>query len=140
MPHRIRLRGPWEFDSATNCFTRRFHQPTGLSPTTRVWLVLNEVSTGEANSDEAGADEANPLARIELNGQTVGQAIPGRSARFDITAFIKPQNLLSITLPHPPAQVKASPDGPLSLVSLKLVSLKLVSLKLVSLEIEETSA
>jgi hypothetical protein len=105
MPHRIRLRGPWELDSATNCFTRRFHQPTGLSPTTRVWLVI---------------DEANTLARIELNGTALGQAIPGHSARFDITASLKPQNLLAIALVALQPDAKTQADGPVGLVSLEI--------------------
>ena len=83
MPHRIRLRGPWEYESLTYCFTRRFHQPTGLTAASRVWLVI---------------DEADSHARVELNGQILGDVAPRTPARFEITAHLKPQNLISIRM------------------------------------------
>ena len=105
MPHRIRLRGPWESESLTRRFTRRFHQPTGLIAATHVRLVIAE----------AAAD-----ARIELNGKEIGAAVAGQPARFDITQLLQPNNLLAITLTDPHPAAKSSHGSPLGLVSLEI--------------------
>ncbi len=84
---------------------RRFHQPTGLTAATLVCLVIEELNTP---------------AQIELNGTTIGQALAGQTARLDITAYLKPQNLLAITLTDPQPQVKSSAEGPFGLVSLEI--------------------
>src|SRR5262245_45692678 len=107
LPHRIRLRGPWEFDSLTHCFTRRFHQPTGLTAATHVWLVI---------------DEAEANARIELNGKEIGAAIASQPARFDITANLQANNLLAITLTDSRPAAKSPHGSPLGLVALEIES------------------
>ena len=104
MPHRIRLRGPWEYDSLMHCFTRRFHQPTGLTAASRVWLVI---------------EEAAAAVRVELNGIAIGEA-DGQTARFDISAHLQPQNLLAITLMAPPEPTKNPSEGGVGLVSLEI--------------------
>jgi len=105
LPHRIRLRGPWEHDSLTNCFSRRFHQPTGLTAATRVWLVI---------------DECTASAQIELNGNEIGAAIAGHPARFDITGNLQPNNLLAITPPDPQPAAKSPHGCPIGLVALEI--------------------
>ena len=86
--HTIRLREPWRHERAafgTDVFERRFHQPTGLDATSRVWLAV--------------ADLDSP-ARIELNGQLVAE-IDSRShsaSRSDITSLLQPSNALTVTL------------------------------------------
>src|SRR5262245_39757194 len=105
LPHRIRLRGPWEHDSLANCFSRRFHQPTGLTAATRVWLVI---------------DECTASAQIVLNGNEIGAAICSRPARFDITADLQPNNLLAITLTDPQSAAKSPHGSPIGLVELEI--------------------
>lgn len=105
LPHRIRLRGPWEHDSLTNCFSRRFHQPTGLTTATRVWLVI---------------DECAASAHIELNGNEIGAAIAGQPARFDLTRDLQPNNLLAITLSDPQLAAKNPHGSPIGLVMLEI--------------------
>ena len=86
MPHTIRLRGPWEYDHLTNRFTRRFHRPTGLTATSRVWLVVKS---------------ADSPARVDLNGQILGEITPRCPARFEITSNLGSQNLISIIVARP---------------------------------------
>ena len=105
MPHRIRLRGPWEHNSLTNCFSRGFHRPTGLTAATRVWLVI---------------DECTASAQIELNGKEIGAAIAGQPARFDITTELQPNNLLAITLTDLQPAAKSPHGSPIGLVALEI--------------------
>jgi len=86
--HTIRLRSRWEIEplegNQVRC-TRRFHQPTGLEASSRVWLVIDDIGApGEAT----------------LNGRLLG-LIEGQevtAARFDITAHLQPGNVLAIRL------------------------------------------
>jgi hypothetical protein len=105
LPHRIRLRGPWDCDPQRQCFTRRFHQPTGLTAETQVWLVI---------------DQASAAARIELNGTTLGQAHVGQAIRWEITADMKPHNLLAITFTDPPPVTTNPTDDLIGQVSLEI--------------------
>ena len=107
MPHIIRLRGPWEFestDSAVRC-TRRFHCPTGLTAESWVWLVIEDVQSA---------------ASVSLNGDDCGQIDSSRCpARFDITGRLQPQNLLAITV-RSTGKMPAPPEGLLGLVRLEI--------------------
>jgi hypothetical protein len=80
-PHIIRLREPWAVrsDHETATFSRRFHAPTGLTPATRVDLVLEGLSAE---------------ALVLLNGAELSSATPVR--RHDIRALLKRDNLLEI--------------------------------------------
>ena len=86
MPHRIRLRGPWEYEPLTRCFTRRFHRPTSLTATSRVWLVVTT---------------ADSPVRVNLNSQILGEITPRCAARFEITSNLGSQNLISIIVARP---------------------------------------
>lgn len=76
-------------------FTRTFHKPTGLSPTSHVWLLVDEVDWH---------------AVVTLNGRLLGELVAsGESAaegnycpaRFDITADLLPLNRLAIKVTAP---------------------------------------
>jgi hypothetical protein len=77
-------------------FTRRFHRPTGLEATSRVWLVIGDVDW---------------QAEVSLNDYVLGTAVCSQSsdtqqaikcpARFDITTVLSPQNRLSIVVTSP---------------------------------------
>ena len=100
--HTIRLRGPWQSQSLAGGmlrFERRFHQPTGLDAASRVWLAIAE---------------ADSQARIELNGQFLGEVDSGSHApaRFEITSLVKPQNLLSVSVTSPRPDESTSTQPP----------------------------
>ena len=102
-PHTIRLRGPWNVQldeqrqslawpdeispwlksAAGQSITleRRFHRPTGLAGSTRLWLVC---------------DLGRRDAAVALNDQPLGTLAD--ATRFDITARVAESNLLRITL------------------------------------------
>lgn len=90
MAHSIRLREPWEREAlgaegGGPCkYSRGFHKPTGLEAGSRVWLVVDELA-GEVE--------------VRVNGQKLGRIEPGcYPARFDITAALKANNLVEITV------------------------------------------
>ena len=89
--HTIRLRGQWEMEplerEQLRC-TRRFHCPTGLDDSSRVWLVI---------------DDLNAAAEVTLNDQPLQPIVlpPATAVRYDITAALKPGNLLAIRLTSP---------------------------------------
>src|SRR5204863_1246889 len=94
------LRGPWEYEllqrEGTARFTRRFHRPTGLDAASRVWLAIDDVDWH---------------ASVMLNDRSLGQIVSAQSlaqpnthrcpVRFEITADLQPQNVLSITVSSP---------------------------------------
>jgi hypothetical protein len=86
LPHRIRLRGPWEYDAPAGRYARRFHRPSGLTAASRVWLVIDEAESG---------------ARVDLNGQVLGEVTAPTATRFEVTPHLKPQNLISIVVSGP---------------------------------------
>ncbi len=108
-PHRIRLRGPWEYDAGEAHgklalpaplgesplaghagavrFTRRFGYPGRIDAGERAWLVLEGL---------AGR------AVVLLNGKELGSA--SGEAEFDVTALLQPRNALAIEMPGLPAQ------------------------------------
>jgi beta-galactosidase/beta-glucuronidase len=90
MPHVIRLRGPWECEAVGGDgrgafrYARRFHQPTGLTAGSKVWLVVEGVE-GDAE--------------VRVNGQGVGKIKAEEDAkRFEIMGKLRPHNLLEITV------------------------------------------
>jgi hypothetical protein len=101
-PHRIRLRGPWEYDAgeahgklalpaATPLagavrFSRRFGYPGRIDGDERVWLVLDGL--------------AGP-ATVALNGTELGSA--RGDAEFDVTSRLQPRNEVAVTLSDLPA-------------------------------------
>ena len=93
MPHLIRLREPWErepLDEGAVRFTRRFHRPTGLDESSRVWLVI---------------DTAGSSAAVTLNDRPL-RRFNDCPSRFEITAELVPQNVLIIDV-SPPAILDA---------------------------------
>jgi hypothetical protein len=104
-PHRIRLRGPWEYEAVGAApargrlslpgalagtplaehagpvrFTRRFGYPGRIDADERVWLLIE------------GLDSA---ATVRLNGADLGAATPDG---FDITSLLAARNELTIEL------------------------------------------
>src|SRR5438067_5673247 len=102
-PHRIRLRGPWEYSDPSGIWppgrltmpaalpehagpvrlVRRFGAPGRLDSDERVWLVVEGLTAP---------------ARIALNGSDLG------GAEQDVTALLRPRNELVIELSAAPAQ------------------------------------
>jgi hypothetical protein len=110
-PHRIRLRGPWEYETAGAApargklplpgplagtplashpgpvrLSRRFGYPGRIDPDERVWLLIEGLSVP---------------ATVELNGADLGQA---GSDGFDVTARLLPRNEVAVTLTVEPGQ------------------------------------
>lgn len=103
-PHVIRLRGRWEYAAETPGgtvrgnfdasgdwlaglpafsvvrFSRRFHRPTGLSPGTRVRLVVSGTSAE---------------TQVSLNGEVLPPAATGP---VEIAALLQSSNQLELTL------------------------------------------
>ena len=111
-PHRIRLRGPWEYEvlrgaagrgkltmpaplSATPLadhagpvrFSRRFGYPGHIDPGERVWLLIEGLAAP---------------ATVTLNGADLGTATD--NGAFDVTALLGPRNELTIERPIAPGQ------------------------------------
>jgi hypothetical protein len=96
--HAIRLRDPWQrqsLDDGGIQLTRLFHRPTGLDEASRVWLVIEEIVGG---------------GQVTLNDRLIGHVLSQQNtavrgdeiccpARFEITPYLQPANLLSIKLP-----------------------------------------
>jgi hypothetical protein len=92
-PHRIRLRGPWERESADGQtrHRRHFHWPSQIQAHERVWLTW----TGGRDS-----------AQLSLNGTLLGARARG-AFEHDVTALVARRNALVI-------EVEAgSGEGPL---------------------------
>ncbi len=82
--HVIRLRAPWEssLQGTRRILRRHFHSPTGLTPQSRVLLVLRDLLG----------------AQVSLNDQPLSSQSEGR---FEISALLQPRNLLAIELESP---------------------------------------
>ncbi len=84
MPHIIRLREPWEREWLAGGvrIKRQFNWLAEPDPTERIWLIIGP---------------AAPMS-VTLNGAplTCGE---GQPAQFDITALLRPRNLVAIDLP-----------------------------------------
>jgi len=87
--------------------TRKFNCPTNLDPGERVWLVCEGYQ--------------HPF-KVALNDQSLGHVAAFRAAaRFDITAELRPHNLLAIVVELPPdAQPPAGPHDLLGEVRLEI--------------------
>ena len=105
MPHTIRLRGPWEQEPLQDGrvrWTRRFHEPTGLSESSRVWLVF---------------EDAGNQSEMSLHGRplTSEHKQASRPEGHEITTLLQPLNTLTITIPVatvlPSARLEID-DGP----------------------------
>jgi hypothetical protein len=115
--HIIRLRGPWRWEVVEQIapaepaavssgrqhqpadwadilggsfrgavrYRRVFHEPTGLEPDQRVWLVVTGVRSH---------------AKVELDGQLLGEAQGDKPAEFPIAAHLRPTCELAITVTH----------------------------------------
>lgn len=125
--HRIRLLGPWEFSweettagapppvtagttampsdwrslfeaaAGTALFRRRFHCPSNLGPHERVWLVCTGVR-GRGTilfNDEPRASFASDGGAVEC----------------DLTAHLKPFNVVGLRVSVAPTETDASPCG-----------------------------
>lgn len=112
-PHRIRLRGPWNWDALGSdrvlasgkaimpaamaeltpsavveqlrC-QRRFGYPGRIDSHERVWVLAQGLSAAAA---------------INLNGTLLGLVEPRRSAAFDATTLLQARNVLDINLAGP---------------------------------------
>ena len=116
--HSIRLRGPWELYLPGKAepqriempatwqtllaltsqaplpsparLLRRFGQPTGITPTDRLQLVI---------------ESSAAACQVELNDQPLGSIAPSEQFRsFDVTALVRPRNELQIMLQIPPRE------------------------------------
>lgn len=125
--HVIRLRGPWEYEPLARAmqidtaewqlqaidlppagrvsvpanwgetlglnfmgrvrYVRRFGKPTGLSPSEAIWLAV---------------DGVDAFASVSLNNQAIGE-VPGPEshARFNVTEYLKPRNILVLEIEKP---------------------------------------
>ena len=84
--HRIRLRKPWISQRQPGGVTwlRRFGCPTGVGPTDRLWLVIENLS-------HAGT--------ASLNGALLGALLAAPAAgRFDVTEKLEARNKLCLDL------------------------------------------
>lgn len=128
--HRIRLRGPWQFEwlsssvrepasgrislpadwrdlfgteSGQVCFRRKFNRPTNLEPGTDVNLVFEGVGG---------------TATVKLNGQSLESQT--KSHRYRITEHLAPSNELQVDLQFDPTETP-EPGGLWGLVVLEIV-------------------
>jgi hypothetical protein len=78
-PHRIRLRGAWEFEPAQGRarFRRRFGYPGRIDAYERVWLTF------------AGVGDR---AWVSLNGVALGEHAGPGVFDFEVTALLRPRN------------------------------------------------
>ena len=133
--HRIRLRGPWRYESLSAeitdpasgrvplpgawqelfgevagrvRFSRTFHRPTNLEPGSRVHLVFEGLG---------GA------AEISLNGRKIGESANGTAAedslRIEVTERLNPHNELQVDVQYDPTE-SATPGGLWGLVVLEI--------------------
>lgn len=104
-PHRIRLRRPWrhEVEAARARYVRTFNRPSGLTPSTRVMLVvwglpltvvvsLNGQRLTAASISDAGSDDPGQL-------------------RFDLGALLEAHNALMIEVRRVPGDAEALAPG-----------------------------
>lgn len=108
-PHRIRLRGPWEYrgeesasprritmpcrwrDLGVEASTvrvqcqRRFGLPRQLDPYERVWLVF---------------ETATAIQSVDLNAHLLARGT-ATSCEFDVTEFLRDRNLLTLEVSNP---------------------------------------
>jgi hypothetical protein len=94
MPHIIRLREPWERERLADGslrLMRRFHRPTGLDETSRVWLVVE-------NLDGAAEVSLNDrvLGRLSGGQKPSDDAVTKAQARIEITQSLRPHNMIAI--------------------------------------------
>lgn len=108
-PHRIRLRGPWEYQpltpregtvgrmtmpcrwgdgglasfAGTVRFLRRFHWPSAIDPLERIWLTLAGV-TGSAD--------------LSLNEHPLAPPPETESFELEVTRFLQARNVLRVDL------------------------------------------
>jgi hypothetical protein len=112
--HRIRLVGPWEWaavpvlDVASwrklrlpedwaslpdvpgkAAFRRRFHSPTGLGPSDRVFVMID--THGDLNEVRLNRRQLKCIPSVQLGSI---------SRAFEITSALEEHNLLEITLPR----------------------------------------
>jgi hypothetical protein len=77
-------------------FTRRFNRPTGLDRGSRVWLVIDDIDW-----QAAAALNDRLCGEVISSGASEVSDAQRCPARFDITAELLPQNLLSIAVSSP---------------------------------------
>jgi hypothetical protein len=98
IPHRIRLRKPWQIHVTENgvLWRRRFGRPTGLQSRDTVWLVIEGVPAA-----------SSVRLNDELLGRIVGQPMAGR---FDVTGRLRQRNVLAllVQVADRPAQAATS--------------------------------
>lgn len=133
--HRIRLKGPWEFEwlggppiaapatgrvtmpadwetlfgatAGRAVFRRRFHCPTNLEPDDRVWLVFDGVG-GEGT--------------VAINGEFVGRLQTSEQPqRLDVADRLQPFNEATVELAFDPA-ADANPGGLYAPVAIEIES------------------
>jgi hypothetical protein len=96
-PHRIRLRKPWQHQSAEQgvLWRRRFGRPTGLRGCDSVWLVIERMPAA---------------ASIRLNGEPLG-CIAGllMEGRFDVTDRLQTRNELAVLVQVSEQTAQAAP-------------------------------
>ena len=136
--HRIRLHGPWEFAwekslgtdspairdgttampcnwgklfgevSGTALLRRRFHCPTNLEPNDHVWLVCSGV---------------RGLGAILLNDSQLAEfTADGEPVECELTAALKPFNIVGIRLTVTVASEDSTPAGLFEQVALEIRS------------------
>jgi hypothetical protein len=84
IPHRIKLRKPWENQVTEHgaLWRRRFGRPTGLQSRDTVWLVIEGLPA---------------TASVRLNGEPLGSLVGQPMAcRFDLTGRLRQRNELAL--------------------------------------------
>lgn len=110
MPHRIRLRKPWQGRPAPGGvdWRRPFNRPTGLGPAERVWVAVQGLES---------------LGTVELNGHQLGRLAGDRSLqRFEATAALELHNELLLRLETSASSENQGETSPPAAVWLEIVS------------------
>ena len=84
-----------------------FHQPTGLAPSDRVWLVIENLDSPAKitlNSHNLTARSSPPLS--------VSPSLPPASLRYDITPHITASNEIVIEIAAPSQRQPRSGEPP----------------------------
>src|SRR5690606_21757615 len=140
-PHRIRLRGPWEYAWRGEIDRGEPPAPPGDGPAGRAamparWVDLFGLRAGTArfrrlfhrptnlDSDEAlylVVEGISGTATLALDGQLLGTISDhSASGTFDVTALVRPNSELTIDLTHNPRTGGDQPQGVWETVALEI--------------------
>src|SRR5947208_5446365 len=113
MAHTIRLRGAWTLERQPASaggphvikLKRDFGYSSGLESASRVWLSISTVAS-KAFIELNG----NALGRIDGRGDSNAKSDGRGLSRFDVTAYLKPRNTLTLQFALPELQPSERSD------------------------------